>query len=304
MAAKMKTELYVNKQGGGIHIVPDDAVITGDVFFVDSGGGGADTAGYGRHPESPCLTIDYAVGLCVAARNDIIYVMPGHAETLSAGGECVLDVQGISVIGLGWGADKPAITFDTAIGADVDIDADNVLIENITFIAGFDDITNAIDVNADDFTIRNCEFRVTGTFNFLVCIQDAAAGGSDRITIENCYQLDRDASNTHFVNFAGTGDGHIVRDNILLGDYGTMCIGGAGVVTNATVTGNLISSAANTVDSMVNFDATATGIVAHNIGGGAAAVANGFLATAMINVENYYQLVTADLSGVLDPIAT
>ncbi len=138
----------------------------------------------------------------------------------------------------------------------------------------------------------------------MICVQDAAAGGSDRITIEGCHAICPDAANTHFVNFAGTGTGHIIRDNILIGDWGTMCIGGAGVVTYATVIDNVIYNAANTVDGCINFAATATGICMRNLACGAAAQANGVTATAMAVAENYYGVISEDLSAILDPIAT
>ena len=51
-----------------------------------------------------------------------------------------------------------------------------------------------------------------------------------------------DAANTHFVNFAGTGTGHRIIGNELIGDWGTMAIGGAGVVTNAVIRDNVISN--------------------------------------------------------------
>jgi hypothetical protein len=116
--------------------------------------------------------------------------------------------------------------------------------------------------------------------------------------------IDKDAANTHFVNFAGTGDGHIIRDNVLIGDWGTMCIGGAGVVTNAVIVRNYISNAASDNDSCINFAATATGICMHNHACGGAAQANGITATAMAISQNYYGVVTEDLSAILEPIAT
>jgi hypothetical protein len=113
-----------------------------------------------------------------------------------------------------------------------------------------------------------------------------------------------DDANTHFVNFSGTGDGHIVRNNVLIGDWGTMCIGGAGEITNAVITGNYISNAASDSDSCINFAAAATGICMHNHAAGGAAQANGITATGMAISQNYYGVVTEDLSALLEPIAT
>lgn len=279
---------------------------TGNRFFVDSGASdNGDSTGYGKTPDAPFATIDYAVSQCTASNGDIIYVMPGHAETVSAAAGLDLDVAGITIVGIGRGADQPTVTLDTATTADVDIDAANVTVENIHFVAGFADIAAAIDVNADDFTARNCRFTGDNAgLNAKIWIQDAAATASDRITIENCYCEDRDAANTHFINFAGTGNGHRIVGNVLHGDFGTMAIGGAGVVTNCYIADNIINNAASTIDSCINLAATATGSVVRNLCAGAAAQANGVTATACLIAENYYGVLSEDLSAILDPIAT
>jgi hypothetical protein len=272
-------------------------------FFVDATNGSATNDGTTR--ERATTTIAKALDFCTASRGDIIWLMPGHAETISAAAGLALDVAGVSIIGVGNGALQPTITFDTANTADMDVDAANVLVENVHFRANFADIAAAIDVNADDFTMRGCRFSEVATnMNAKIWIQDAAATASDRITVEDCHCVALDAANTHFINFAGTPDGCIIRGNTLIGDWGTMCIGGAGVVTNIVITDNIISNAASTNDSIINLDATATGIVMRNLACGAAAQANGVTATACAIAENYYGVVSEDLSAILDPIAT
>jgi hypothetical protein len=301
-----QTPLFSRRQPGGLFSIVDVPSHPGNVWFVDSGSAGAsDTAGYGQNPDAPFATIDYAIGNCAANNGDTIYVMPGHAEVVSAAGGLDLDVAGITIVGLGRGATQPTVTLDTAITADVDIDAAGITVQNIHFVADFADITAAIDVNADDFTLLNC--RLTGDNagkNAVIWVQDAAAGGSDRITIEGCYCEDRDAANTHFINFAGTGNGHRIVGNVLHGDFGTMAVGGAGVVTNVYIADNIINNAAATNDSCINLAATATGSVVRNLCAGAAAQANGVTATACLIAENYYGVVSEDLSAILDPIAT
>lgn len=298
-----RTALFAEWLQGSL-VLTDALVSTGKRFFVDSNTG-TDSAGHGYNPDDPVASIDYAVGLCTASKGDIIVVMPGHAETVSAAADLALDVAGITIVGLGRGASQPTVTLDTADTADVDVDAADIAIENINFVANYADIAVCIDVNADDFTIRKCRFTAAAAnMNFLVCVQDATGTTSDRITIEDCYALQPDASNTHFVNFAGTGDGHVIRNNRLHGDWGTMAIGGAGVVTHCEIIGNLIYNAASDNDSCINLDATATGIVMLNLCCGAAAQANGVTATACAVAENYYGVVSEDLSAILDPIAT
>ena len=187
----------------------------------------------------------------------------------------------------------------------MDVDAADVTVIGMHFTANFADIVAAIDVNADDFTVRGCRFSETAvSMNALIWIQDAAATGSDRIVVEGCDVRLLDAANTHFINYAGTGDGHIFRNNMLLGDWGTLAVGGAGVVTFAACYNNRIYNVATTNDSCINFAATATGLIMGNMCGGGAAQANGITSGTMATCENYYGNIAEDLSGILDPIAT
>lgn len=276
----------------------------GSIFFVSSGGGGSTTSG-GLSPQSAFTTITAALAACTADVGDVIYLMPGHAEIISAAAGIAINKAGVSIIGLGRGTKQPKITFDTIISADLDVDAANVLIENVHFTANFADITAPIDVNATDCTIRGCRFSETAVnMNALIWVLAASSTTSSRLTIEDCICIDKDAANTHFVSLPGTSDGDIIRRNTLIGDWGTAAIGAAGVITNCLIADNVISNAATDNDACINIAATATGIVMRNLACGGAAQANGITATACALAENYYGVVTEDLQAILDPIAT
>jgi len=292
---------YPHGFSGGVVIrgMPVLNTYSGNVIWVDSGSALAGDGTFIR----PFTTIQAAFNSAKLTANngDIIMVQAGHAETVSAAAGIDMDVAGVSVVGLGNGSNRPTITFDTADTADIDIDAANITIENIIFSANFADIAAAIDVNAINFTLRKCHFQATATnMNFLVCVQDGATTTSNGITIEGCTSLMLDASDTHFVNLAGTGDGHVIRDNLLHGNWGTMCIGGAGIVTRCSVLNNYIFNIATDADACINMGATATGICANNrcTGGHASqGIAPGDLGA----LENYYEQSTSDLSGVIEP---
>lgn len=305
MARPARTALFSNTVPGGVRVITDLLETgTGNIYWVDSVNGS--TANSGNHPSDALATIDAAVGKCTANQGDTIVVMENHSETISTAGALDLDVAGISVKGLGRGGQQPLVTLDSATGADIDIDAADVTIENIHFSANYADITAAIDVNATGFTIRKCKFTETATnMNALIWIQDAAAAASDYMTIEDCRAVGcLDAANTHFINLAGTGTGHVIRKNVLMGDWGTMAIGGAGIVTYCTCTDNVVMNEASDSDSCINFGSTATGVCVRNICGGAAAQANGIATGDLTAGENYYGVHTEDLQAILDPIAT
>ena len=88
MAIETKTPFVVEQaQGAGPAFLLDSRFAPGNVFFVQSThAGAADAAGRGRTPSQPLATIDYAVGLCTAGQGDLIIVLPGHVETVSAAG--------------------------------------------------------------------------------------------------------------------------------------------------------------------------------------------------------------------------
>ena len=303
MALTKRAELFNRLVQRGVYDVTSIGQHPGAIFFVSSEHAAAeDSAGFGKSPDSPVATIDYAVSLCNSGAGDVIYVMPQHTEDVDGAAALSLDVIGIHVIGIGEGTIQPILDM-TADLATIAIGAANVTLEGFNIQMSSADTAVVIDVNADDFTVKKCRFtqsaiNMTGT----IAVQDAAAGASDRIVIEDCYALMYDAATTHFVNFAGTGTGHVVKNNVLLGDWSTMAIGGAGVVTLANVQENYIYSAGNDADSGINFADTATGIIANNRSGilGSAAGVNCII---MSTIENYHVNV-ADLSGILDPVAT
>lgn len=166
--------------GISIRGVPLAVAHPGNVFWVDSGAGSNGNPGTFAKPFS---TIDYAVGRCTANNGDIIFVKPGHTETVTAAAGLDLDVAGIAIIGLGAGSDRPTVNFTTATTADMDVDAANITVYNLLFTGGVDALAGPIDVNAADFSMVHCEYRdVTGQATDVV-VADANA---DRLLIENC----------------------------------------------------------------------------------------------------------------------
>lgn len=122
-------------------------------------------------------TIQAAVDAATASRGDVIYVMPGHIETVTAAAGLSLDKAGISIIGFGRGTLRPQINFTTVVGADMDVDAANIWIENIRFTGGIDALTGPIDVNAANLTLKNIETAdVTGQATDFI-VTDANASG-------------------------------------------------------------------------------------------------------------------------------
>jgi hypothetical protein len=151
----------------GIPVVGNGSYITtGSIFFVDSATG--NNSNSGTDSEHPVATIDYAMGLCTANKNDIIFVMPNHTENIATANAIKCDVEGVSIIGLGIGNNRPELVFTAISTCDIEVDSDSVTFENIVFNTGSSTGTTqplaCIDVDDNHCSIINCHFNNTGVY--------------------------------------------------------------------------------------------------------------------------------------------
>lgn len=212
----LRSAAYSQLQPGGMFSVAEVEKHPNEVFWVHSGTG-QDLAGYGRDPNSPVATIDYAIGLCTHDKGDVVYVMPGHNEGLGAA-QIAVDVRGVSIIGLGRGYLTPRIDYDNA-AASIDISASGCTLKNLRLLPSVTAVLIAIDVMAGvtDTILEDIEAlpgELAGTDEFanivdikagctrtvvrrLKALQDPTTAGSiacvkltgasDDVLIEDCY---------------------------------------------------------------------------------------------------------------------
>lgn len=262
--------LYYKKVAGGLPVLQDLSFFPGNVFFVDSGTtvqGGA-TAGFGYHPDSPVLLIDTAIGLCTASQADVIFVLPGHAEDLSATALIDADEQGISIIGVGRGPDRPTLTYDHA-DALFSIGASGVMVKNIVFFPSVTIVTAAIDVETTftDVVLEDLE-----------CIPGEAADGTDEFVdaIQNqitCTRLQiLGLKYSHHASCNGTQSAiHMISgsDRVHIKDFWIEITGAAAVAgienITALVTRILIEHGTITTDAEPGIElvANSTGSIEH-----------------------------------------
>jgi len=181
-----RTMLFSRHQPGGLFIVDDLEQHPGNVWFVDSGATGcSDTTGYGRSPDTPFATLDYAIGRCTASNGDVIYLMPGHAESLTSATSLTMDVIGVKVIGLGWGATRPTFTITTANTATWNVTAASCWIENVLIVSNFLNIAAAMTVSAtaDGLTLKDVEMNDTSVV-LAALIQVSIAALCTNVTID------------------------------------------------------------------------------------------------------------------------
>lgn len=167
--------------------------------------------------EAPFATLDYAVGVCRANKGDIIFVKPGHAETISTSTTLAVDVAGIAIIGLGQGSNRPALNF-TATGSNIAVSAANVVLHNLLLTGGVDAITAMLTVSAADVLLSKIEIRdVTG--QTIVGILTTAA--ADRLKVLDFFYDGADAAGSAggaAIALVG-GDQAVIKDFRIIGNF-------------------------------------------------------------------------------------
>lgn len=236
---------------------------TGNYYFVDSGTGSSGNSG--ASSSDALATIDQAINKCTASNGDVIIVMPGHAETISGATGIVVDIAGISIIGLGHGRNRPVISFDNTASR-IPVSANNVLIENLVFLGAVADIVSGVTITGDDVTLRNCDFEVgSAILEFLQMLDIDAA---TRAVVEGCrFIANATAGTNNAIRLDATVD-CTIRNCEFRGDFTTAAISGnagsAAASTNAAVIGNLIENRDSTAGLTLDHHDDSTGITAYN----------------------------------------
>jgi len=209
--------------GVTIRGVPLQQAQPGQVFFVNNstvladGGIGGSNGNPGTY-QKPFSTLDYAIGRCTAGRGDIIFLMPGHAETISSATALLADVAGVAVVSLGAGTSRATFTLDTATTATIAVSAANVTFKNCIFTANFADIVAVFTTTtAKNFALDGCLFKATATnMNFLNIVDtNATSNDTDGLYINDCKWVEPDLATLGLVKADGTNDSWIITNNDL-----------------------------------------------------------------------------------------
>ena len=232
---------------------------TGETYYVDSVAGAAGNEG--TSSDNALATIDAAIGKCTASKGDVIVVMPGHAETVSAAGGITCDVAGVTIIGLGRGTDRPTITFATSTAATAVMSAANVTWHNFHFVNTMDALVVAFPVTAAWCGFSDCTFEDDGTDNTLHWITLSA--DADYFHLTDCENLGTDtAGNTGFITMAAASGVEIKRLKSN-GDFGAANIDMSAALVDVLIEDCTLENA-NAVDVCIEGFAAATGWLRYN----------------------------------------
>lgn len=280
-------------------------ITTGKYFFVDSNTG-SDTPAHGKTKEKPFDTIDYAIGKCTASKGDVIIVMPGHTETISAAGGITADVAGITIVGLGNGALRPIITF-SATASTFAISAANVTVKNIITTIGIDEVVSMFNISGTDCTLDGVDFRPYGALGATGQARQFAAITGARCTIQNCTHRQYTAAGAAQVWITTNAtDGHKILNNSMFltanASTSSHWIGSSAAPTNIEIVGNRVLFLGATITGVITLTTASTGLIAYNVlaSGTSVATATAIVADAAYVFENYW-IDDAAASGILAP---
>ncbi len=237
----------------------DTTILRGSdkVTYVDSARAGTpDVGDLGDTWDLAYLTITAALDAAVAS-GEVIYVAPGHSETLVAAYS--IDDAGVSIIGLGEGSLQPLLTLNH-VDAQLDVTVADVLIQNIRIESQLDNVKIGIDISGtgDGAHIKNCNFTNETTSDELLIAINLTTG-SDDVIIEDCTFLSVGAASTECIKaITGACDNLQIIDNWIRGDYTVAAIWSDQALTDLLISGNIVQQE-TAGEFAVEFTSTALG---------------------------------------------
>lgn len=287
-----------------------EAQTTGRVFYVGSvavpgGVVGVNAAGaHGDRPQQPFATVDYAVGQCTANRGDVIYALPGHNESLTAATSLVVDVAGVSIIGLGQAQTRPVFDYDNT-AATIEMDAANTRLSNVVLRASVSAVVVGINVDANDVEIDNIETTWEATGDDFVTMIDIDA--FDRCTVRDSklYTEPAVAGCAEAIRMDDAHNTRILRNEII-GDFSDAPIIGEGALGNdCVIAGNFIYNQDTSDNNGIEITVATTGLLVDNRVG--TLYATGIAALidpgSLLCIENY-AVNAVDETAILVPATT
>lgn len=268
-----------------------------NMYFVHAGTGS--NANQGLETDAPFSTLDYAIGQCVASKGDMIVMLPGHAETVTAA--IAADVAGIQIVGIGEGLLRPAITGSGTIDV-ISVSAANVLIENINFPAPLVDAATAdINVAAAGCIIRNTRhIGSTGSEN-KVDIITVAAGGDD-LLVEGTRAYNTVVDCVAWLSLEAAVARPVIRYNTVMGTFSTAILMDEDTATLCHIHNNSFKNTKTTGNVATFTTGNSTGIMEDNfLSGRNTTIASNLVEGTGMDFNNNKVVEQAALSGLLEP---
>lgn len=271
----------------------------GNVWYVSSLTGSNDNVG--NDPAFPKATIAGAQSAATASKGDVVIILPGHTETVTAA--ITLSKAGVSYIGLGTGTLRPSITGNGTIDA-INVTGANVTIENVQFPApGTDDQTADINVAAAGVTIRNTYHIGSTTSKNKTDIITVASGGDD-LLVEGVSAYNTVVDCVSWLSLEAAVARPVIRNCNIQGQFSTGVLMDEATATLALIENNLFKNTKAATAVVTFTTGNTTGVMRFNhISGRHTTLASNVVAgTGMDFFENRVTEEAA-LNGAVIPAA-
>jgi hypothetical protein len=218
--------------------------------------------------------------------------------------ELCIDKSEVVIIGMGVGTSRPTITLSGATDAVVEIRAANVTIKNFIIVSGLADVAAGISVanSVDGTIIENVEFRDGGAANLELVLGVTLSANADDVTIRGCQFYNTNAGDNNAAIFTTGATARLkVHDNFFRGDWDNAVMDfDAAASTDTLVSDNIIFQFDATVGGAILLNASTTGAVIDNtihcpVGSSTSPV----IATGALVARNYYTVAEGQSATVL-----
>jgi hypothetical protein len=263
--------------------------------------------------QRPFATLDYAISQCSANNGDTIYILPGHAETITGAGGITLDIAGVRIVGLGRYDARPAFLMDGGTGVTMLVTAANCSIENCVFRAGHANITTFGTVTAKGFRMMYCHFEDNTTSENWLCGPKIGSADRDSDGFEFLYNTwDSVTAGNSIITFVkDQADvkivGNVICCDLSVTPYSAFYAATATeTLTNTLVANNVIRNDhdGNNTPTISLANTSCTGAIVRNLVGGQDHAANTPIsagATGFFVAENYETGILGTTSAILYP---
>jgi hypothetical protein len=282
--------------------------------YVHSGTGATGVSGH--DPSSPLTTLQAAIDLADAASEDNlgsrIVILPNHSETVTGVAGLTFDVDGMEIIGLGTGNQRPRFLMDGGTTVTALVSGADVYIENIVMASGHLLVATGFDVTGvhatfvgveweDNTTAENwgTPYKATGTDNTADGLTVINNRWVPLVATVNCLEFVEVTGNIAKLSIVGN---HIIHEGTA---SPLILTAGSKVMHGVDIRANRLSHKMTANDLLVdNGGSTNSGIIAENwVGHADVSSAHAMGAATGCRFFENKSVSTAVLSGFLLPAA-
>lgn len=262
MTQSRYTPLFSRRTPGGIYTISGIDKVPAAVWFVGSTvTGAANGTSNGYSPDSPFATLSYAYSSDVLSSGDVVYVMPGHTETIGSAGAVTADIAGVTVIGLGSGAARPTFNFTTTDGTMLITAASNRWVNLLTVANTAIDVVDGIIVTGADCVLEDIHGREDGTTKQFVLWLRINTGAARCKVIRPKFEGTAGDAGVGAIKISAAVDSVYIEDAWVVGTHSSGSIFSSAAATNTIIVRPICRQSHATQDGGVVLNAGNTGMV-------------------------------------------